>query len=80
MTDLHDLKAGDKVAYASRWGRTWGTETIERVTPSQIICGHRRYSRKTGKEIGSDNYRARVVVSTDHPAYVAWKAANVASV
>lgn len=57
MPDLRSLKAGDEVAITGRCPVR--VVRIERVTATQIITGHYRWSRVTGAEIPFDSVSRR---------------------
>lgn len=53
---LSGLKPGDTVAYnTGGWSGVHSAMTIDRVTPTQILCGEKRFSRETGCLRGSSN-------------------------
>jgi len=52
MTDLSDIKAGDRVARLNRGHLT--VEAVLRTTKTQIIIDGARFSRRTGRAIGGD--------------------------
>lgn len=67
---LESLKPGDTFAIANGgYGHTkYSIHTVQRTTATQIVCADpyaRRYSRSTGRGIGSDSY-SRVEKATPH--------------
>lgn len=49
-----DVKPGDKLAVlcGSQWRRWWEVLTVERVTPTQVVCGKQRFALKDGRKVG----------------------------
>lgn len=55
---LASLVAGDKVAIRRRHNAAPSILTVTKVTPTQIVCGQRRYRKDTGRVIGSDSWNS----------------------
>lgn len=54
---LQGLKAGDEVIVSSGFAyRDVQLETVERVTPAQILVGNQRFHRKNGQLVGAASY------------------------
>jgi len=58
MADLSDVKVGDKIAYPNPCSGWSGPKvrnrllTVDRVTPTQVVCGASKFHKLTGKMIG----------------------------
>lgn len=62
MADLSDVKVGDKIAYQNPYSCWSGPKvairllTVDKITPTQVVCGSDRFHKLTGKKIGSSNW------------------------
>jgi hypothetical protein len=57
MAELKGVKVGDKLA-VDGFGKSLTIYIIERVTPTQAICGSIRFNLKNGKRVGSSGWSA----------------------
>jgi hypothetical protein len=53
--NLDEIKPGDKVILINSRG-TLSLITVDRITPSLVICGSERYQKITGRRIGSGSW------------------------
>jgi hypothetical protein len=83
MSQFNDIKVGDKVAETLPFSYNRAPRvkvairTVTRVTPTQFVCGTRRYAKKDGYEIGVSGYKS-VVPAT--PEMIAQNLAEQAAV
>lgn len=59
MREIPELKVGDKIAYTGRYADVNGptiVTTIDKVTPTQYVCGHMRFLRDSLRIVGSRGY------------------------
>lgn len=81
MAGLSDVKVGDKIAYPNPYSGWSGPKvanrllTVDRITPTQVICGANKFHKLTGKMIGgaASFDRAELVTQellTEHDAQV----------
>lgn len=57
MSELDAVKVGDKL-YIDHYGEHVTLLVVDRITPTQIVCGYVRIRRKDGHVLGTYNDRA----------------------
>lgn len=74
MSDLENVKAGDKVLYYPRYGDPH-SKIVKRVTPSQIVfelgAGEYKFHKKNGREVGGSSYGSAVIKPFDQSVLIA---------
>lgn len=58
---LASLKPGDEVATPRRLGHRAAILLVDKVTPTQIVCGLQRYRKDNGRVIGSESWSAHSI-------------------
>lgn len=59
---LADIKAGDTVYRNGGYMTSYMKLTVDKVTPTQIVCGNGRFRRDSGAMIGDSSYSRAVLV------------------
>lgn len=75
MNGLENVKVGDKVSVMfSHWGMFLkGELTVDRVSPTLVICGNTRISIKNGNEHGNGKYQSTNFYASTHEFIVNFK-------